>query len=73
MLVADFAADFRAEAAIDVRDLVGERNGLLLGDRVLRILKDDVVERALVRRIVAAARAIARRVFVIRGAGEQPG
>ena len=71
VLVADLAADFCAEAAVHVAHFEAERDGLFVGDGVLRVLEHAVVERVFGRAVVALPGAEARRVGVVGRGREQ--
>ena len=59
-LITDFPGDLCPHGAVGVVHLVLEADGLLVGNRVLRILKNGVVQGSLVHRVVATASAVTR-------------
>ena len=66
VLVGDLSGDLGGHGAVGVVDLVGELHGLGVADRLLGILKNDVVERLIVLGIVAVTRGVTdgRRVIL---------
>src|SRR4029434_5289524 len=69
--VTDLAADLRANTAIRILDLVLEarRNGI--GDGVLRVLQNVIIERTAMHTIVALAGAVARCGWVVGDVDEE--
>ena len=73
MLVGDLAADFRADGAVHIADLVAQRQLVTQIDGLVGVLQDDVIQRPIHETIVAFAGMKTRRGgIVLADVGQEP-